>query len=347
MEFPEPLGLLHGPAAFAAIRDGRALPLHGGATAFTLLRGADGAWLPLDAAPEALTRAPPPFAGIAPHRARPLVMGIVNCTPDSFSGDGLGATHAAAIAQGLRMLEEGADILDVGGESTRPGAEPVPAEEEIRRILPVVRALAKAGPVSLDTRNARTMAAGLEAGAGIVNDVSAARHDPGTAPLLAQARCPVILMHARTADPRTMQQGIHYDDAALEVARWLEGRVRSLEALGIPRGRIAVDPGIGFGKRMQDNLDLVARLPVLANLGCAMLVGASRKGFVGRVTGVAEAGQRVMGSVAVALEAAALGAQMVRVHDVAATVQALRMGAALRAGWDDAAAPTTIREGGS
>ena len=336
MEFPEPLGLLHGPAALAAIHGGRALPLHGGATAFTLLRAVDGAWLPLAAAPAALTSAPPPFAGLAPHRARPLVMGIVNCTPDSFSGDGLGGAHKAAIAQGLRMLEEGADILDLGGESTRPGAEPVPVEEEIARIIPVVRELARSAPVSLDTRNARTMAAGLEAGAVIVNDVSAARHDPGTLPLLAQARCPVILMHARTADPRTMQQGIHYEDAAREVARFLEGRVAALEALGIPRARIAVDPGIGFGKRVADNLDLVARLPLLANLGCAMLVGASRKGFVGKVTGVAEAGRRVMGSVALALAAAANGAQMVRVHDVAATVQALRMDAALRAGWEEA-----------
>ncbi|MFL1462355.1 dihydropteroate synthase [Roseococcus sp. DSY-14] len=336
MEFLEPLGLLHGPAALAAIRDGRAAPLQGGAAAFTLLRGEDGAWRPLEDAPPALTRAPPPFAGLVPPRARPLVMGIVNCTPDSFSGDGLGAGHAAAIARGLRLLEEGADILDIGGESTRPGSEPVPAEEEIARILPVVRELAKSGPVSLDTRNARTMAAGLEAGAEIVNDVSAARHDRDTVRLLAQARCPVILMHARTADPRTMQQGIHYDDAAREVARWLEGRVASLEALGVARSRIAVDPGIGFGKRVQDNLDLVARLPILANLGCAILVGASRKGFVGKVTGVAEAGQRVMGSVALALEAAAMGAHMVRVHDVAATVQALRMGAALRAGWQEA-----------
>ncbi len=339
MEFLEPLGLLHGPAAFAAIRDGHALPLQGGTAAFTLLRAEDGSWRDLHDAPPALTRAPPPFAGLAPHRARPLVMGIVNCTPDSFSGDGVGAAHKAAIDQGLRMLAEGADILDVGGESTRPGADPVPVEEEIARILPVVRELAKSGPVSLDTRNARTMAAGLEAGAEIVNDVSAARHDGETVRLLAQARCPVILMHARTADPRTMQQGIHYADAALEVARFLEGRVASLEALGIPRARIAVDPGIGFGKRVQDNLDMVARLPLMANIGCAMLVGASRKGFVGKVTGVAEAGQRVMGSVALALAAAAHGAQMVRVHDVAATVQALRMDAALRAGWEDPATP--------
>ncbi len=336
MDLPEPLGLLHGAAARDAIRDGRARPLQGAAAAFSLLRGADGAWLPLGAAPPALVQAPPPFAGIAPHRGRPLVMGIVNCTPDSFSGDGLGATHDAAIRQGMAMLEAGADILDIGGESTRPGADPVPAEEEMARILPVVRALAHAAPVSVDTRNARTLAAALEAGAAIANDVSAALHDPAMAPLLRQAGCPVILMHARTPDPRTMQQGIHYDDAPREVARFLEARI---QALGLPRALVAVDPGIGFGKRVEDNLALVARLPLLANLGCAMLVGASRKGFVGRVTGVAAAGERVMGSVALALEAAAMGAQMVRVHDVAATVQALRMGAALREGWDEQATP--------
>jgi dihydropteroate synthase len=335
LEYFEPLGLLDGPAAFAAIRDGLALPLQGGPIAFTLLRDAEGRWRPLEDAPEALTRAPPPFARIQRHQARPLVMGIVNCTPDSFSGDGLGTTHAAAITQGLAMLDDGADLLDIGGESTRPGAAPIPPEEEQARILPVIRELAKAGPISVDTRNARTMAAALEAGAEIVNDVSALRHDGDSLRVLQQARCPVVLMHARTIDPRTMQTDIHYEDAALEVARFLEGRVATLEALGIPRSRIAVDPGIGFGKRVQDNLDQVTRLPMLASLGCTILVGASRKAFIGRITGVEAAGERVMGSVAIALAAAAAGAHMVRVHDVAATVQALRMQEAIRAGWNE------------
>ncbi len=330
MELPEPLGLLHGAAARHAVQGGHAKPLQGGPAAFALLRGEDGAWLPLGAAPEALTRAPLPFAAIAPHPDRPLVMGIVNCTPDSFSGDGLGTAHAAAIAQGMRMLEEGADLLDLGGESTRPGAAPVTPEEEAARILPVVRALAAVAPVSVDTRNARTLALALEAGARIANDVSAARHDPAMPALLRQARCPVILMHARTADPRTMQQGIHYDDAPREVARFLEARI---EALGLPRDRVMVDPGLGFGKRVEDNLALVRHLPILANLGCAILVAGSRKGFIGRITAVAEAGQRATGSVALALEAAARGAQRVRGHDVAATVQALRLGGALREGW--------------
>ncbi|MCW8088508.1 dihydropteroate synthase [Sabulicella glaciei] len=334
MEFFEPLGLLDGPVGFAAIRDGLALPLQGGPLAFTLLRDGTGQWRALEDAPEALTRAPAPFARMERHRARPLVMGIVNCTPDSFSGDGLGDLHAAAIAQGVAMLEAGADLLDIGGESTRPGAEPVPPEEEIARILPVVRELARLAPVSLDTRNARTMAAGLEAGAAAINDVSALRHDGDALRVIAQARCPVILMHARTTDPRTMQRDVAYVDAALEVARFLEGRVATIERLGIPRSRIAVDPGIGFGKRVQDNLDVVTRLPLLASIGCTILVGASRKGFVGKVTGVEEAGRRVMGSVALALEAASRGAHVVRVHDVAATVQALRMQEAVRAGFE-------------
>jgi len=334
----EPLGLLNGPAAFAAMRDGLALPLQGGPFAFTLVREPAGTIMPPPEdhpALDRLSRPIQPFAGIDRHAARPLVMGIVNCTPDSFSGDGISASHAAAIAQGIAMLEAGADLLDIGGESTRPNAAPVTPEEEQARILPVIRELAKSAPVSVDTRHARTMEAALEAGAEIINDVSALRHDGQALRVIAQARCPVILMHARTVDPRTMQRDIHYEDAALEVARFLEGRVATLEALGIPRSRIAVDPGIGFGKRIEDNLALVARLPLLANLGCTILVGASRKGFIGRITGVEDAGRRVPGSIAVGLAAAALGAHILRVHDVAETVQALKMTEALAAGFED------------
>lgn len=337
-EWLEPLALLQGPTAFAAMRDGLALPLQGGPFAFSLLREPAGTIIPPPEdhpALERLTRPLQPFAGIERHRARPLVMGIVNCTPDSFSGDGLGAAHAAAIALGHAMLEAGADILDIGGESTRPDAAPVTPEEEQARILPVIRALATSAPVSVDTRHARTMAAALEAGAEIINDVSALRHDGDAIRVVAQARCPVILMHMRTLDPRTMQREVRYEDAALEVARFLEGRVATLEALGIPRGRICVDPGLGFGKRIEDNLSLVARLPLLANLGCTILVGASRKSFIGRITGVAEAGQRMPGSLAVALAAAAQGAHILRVHDVAETVQALKCAEALAAGFEE------------
>lgn len=337
-EWLEPLGLLQGPAAFAAMRDGLALPLQGGPFAFTLAREPAGTIIvpPEDhPALERLTRPLHPFAGIERHRARPMVMGIVNCTPDSFSGDGLGAAHDAAIAQGHAMLEAGADMLDIGGESTRPDAAPVTPEVEQARILPVIRALAKAAPVSVDTRHARTMLAALEAGAEIVNDVSALRHDPEAVRVVAQARCPVILMHMRTLDPRTMQKEVRYEDAALEVARFLEGRVATLEALGIPRARICVDPGLGFGKRVADNLALVARLPLLANLGCTILVGASRKSFIGRITGVAEAGQRMPGSLGFALAAASQGAHILRVHDVAETVQALKCAEAVAAGFEE------------
>ncbi|UPY36322.1 dihydropteroate synthase [Sediminicoccus sp. KRV36] len=319
------------------MRDGLALPLQGGPFAFSLLREPAGTIIPPPEdhpALERLTRPIQPFAGIERHRARPLVMGIVNCTPDSFSGDG--TARDAAIRQGHAMLEAGADMLDIGGESTRPDAAPVSAEEEQARILPVIRALATSAPVSVDTRHAATMQAALDAGAEVINDVSALRHDGDAIRVIAQARCPVILMHMRTLDPRTMQQDIQYQDAPLEVARFLEGRVATLEALGIPRGRICVDPGIGFGKRIEDNLALIARLPLLFNLGCAILVGASRKGFIGRITGVAEAGQRMPGSLAMALAAAAQGAHILRVHDVAETVQALKCAEALAAGFQEA-----------
>jgi dihydropteroate synthase len=328
----EPLGLLDGPAAEAALRDGLALPLQGGPFAFLALRDASGAAVPLASAPARLTVAPPPFAGLARHRGRPWVMGIINCTPDSFSGDGV-AAHEAAIARGQAMRTEGADILDVGGESTRPGAEPLTPEMEQARILPVIAALAAGGPVSVDTRHAATMRAALGAGATIVNDVSALAHDPDSLRSVAAAGCPVVLMHMRTLDPRTMQRDIHYEDAAREVAEHLSRRIAACEDAGIPRARIAVDPGIGFGKRVQDNLDLVARLPLLAGLGCTILVGASRKAFIGRITGVAEAGHRVAGSVALALEAARRGAHIVRVHDVGATVEALKMQEAVTMGW--------------
>jgi dihydropteroate synthase len=256
----------------------------------------------------------------------------VNCTPDSFSGDGLGAAHAAAIAQGEAMLAEGADLLDIGGESTRPGAAPVTPAEEQARVLPVIRALASRAPVSVDTRHAATMRAALDAGARIVNDVSALAFDPESLATVAAAGCPAVLMHMRTLDPRTMQQDIWYEDAPREVAAHLARRIAACEAAGIPRARLAVDPGIGFGKRIEDNLALIARLPLLASLGCTILVGASRKGFIGRITGAEAPAARLAGSLAVALEAARRGAHILRVHDVRATVEALRMQEALRLG---------------
>jgi dihydropteroate synthase len=330
----EPVALLHGTAAFQAVRDGHALPLAGGPAAFALVRlieeGRDLGLHPPRDLPEEweallgpLTRRPLRFAGLPVDR--PLVMGIVNVTPDSFSDGGQRQDPAAAIAAGHAMLEQGADILDVGGESTRPGAATITPEEEIARILPVVRELSKAAVVSVDTRHPATMQAVLEAGAEIINDIAALRHDPRAARIVAEARAPVVLMHMPALDLKKMHAATDYGDVVLEVARFLRQRVETAEALGIPRGRIAVDPGLGFGKTMEQNLQILQRLPLLAGIGCRVLVGASRKRFVGTVTGVEAAADRLAGSLAVAQAAAAAGAAILRVHDVAETAQALRM----------------------
>ena len=345
MRWVEPLGLMDGPAAFAAVGAGRALPLGGGPAAFSLVRLIENGSVigimaatevPADwiAAVDLLAEAPAPFAGLATTPCRPLVMGIVNVTPDSFSDGGLHASHAAAIAAGHAMLAAGADLLDIGGESTRPGADPVTAAEECRRILPVVRALATAGPLSIDTRNATTMVLALEAGAEIINDVTALQHDPEARRVLAEARAPVVLMHMPTTDPRSMQAAAQYEDPALEVAEYLAGRIAAAEAAGIPRARIAIDPGIGFGKTGAHNLAILDRLPLLLGLGCAVLVGASRKRFIGTLSGQEEAGRRGPGSVGAALAAAARGASILRVHDVAETAQALAVWRACAAGGD-------------
>jgi dihydropteroate synthase len=353
----EPLGLLHGRAASLAVAADVALPLAGGPAAFTMVRlfGADApaAPLPLADVPEgwqaqviALTQPVPGVAGL-PRLAelgRPLVMGIVNVTPDSFSDGGRHFDPGAAIAAGHAMLEAGADILDIGGESTRPGAAPVSIEEEIARVLPVLRELAKAAPVSIDTRNAATMRAALEAGAEIVNDVTALRHDPDAARVVAEAECSVVLMHMKGTDPRTMQQDIAYDDVVLEVSDFLADRIAFAEAAGIARHRIAVDPGIGFGKRMPQNLALIERLPLLAGLGCPVLFGASRKRFIGELSGVEVAEDRVAGSLAAAIAAAQRGAAILRVHDVVETVQALAVLAACEAGEPPAVDAATPEE---
>jgi dihydropteroate synthase len=314
-----------------------ALPLAGGRLWFDRLavhaRGRPVRLVPAAEAPrevlERLSVARAPICGL--DLAVPRIMGVVNVTPDSFSDGGLFAGLEAAVAQGRALVEAGADILDIGGESTRPGAAPVPVEEECRRILPVIRALAAVAPVSVDTRNAATMRAALEAGARIVNDVSALRHDPDSAATVAAADAPVVLMHMLGDDPRRMQDAPAYADVALDVARFLAARVAAAEAAGIPRERIALDSGIGFGKTLDHNLALLRRLPLLAGLGCPVLVGASRKTFIGRLSGVAEAGRRMPGSLAAALLAAARGAAILRVHDVAETVQALRVARAVAA----------------
>ncbi|MCA3267310.1 MAG: dihydropteroate synthase [Azospirillum sp.] len=255
---------------------------------------------------------------------RPLVMGIVNATPDSFSDGGDNFGTEAAIAAGLRMLDEGADILDIGGESTRPGADPVSPAEERARILPAIDALVRAGAViSVDTRHADTMKAALDAGATIVNDVTALAA-PGAVELVAGRGCGAVLMHM-LGTPRTMQTDPRYDDAPREVAAFLARRLAACETAGIARADLCVDPGIGFGKSVAHNARLIARLDTLTALGVAVLVGASRKSFIGKLSKDEPPKERLPGSIAAALAAVARGADILRVHDVAATVQALKV----------------------
>ena len=268
-----------------------------------------------------LLSAPRSFAGL--DLSWPRIMGIVNVTPDSFSDGGEFFGSTAAIEHGLALQAEGADILDVGGESTRPGAEPVPVEEELRRVVPVVSALADAGAlVSVDTRRAEVMRAALQAGARIVNDVTALTGDPDSLGIVAASDASVVLMHMQ-GEPRTMQKNPTYRHAPTEIFDFLGVRVAACHAAGIPKERIAVDPGIGFGKAVSHNLELLGSLPLFAGLGCAVLVGVSRKGFIGRIAGVKSAKDRPPGSLAAGMLALDRGASILRVHDVAATRQAM------------------------
>ncbi|MDE2516369.1 MAG: dihydropteroate synthase [Rhodospirillales bacterium] len=260
---------------------------------------------------------------------RPRVMGILNVTPDSFSDGGRHADPARAIAAGLAMAEAGADIVDIGGESTRPGAPAVPAAEEQARILPVIRALAAAGiRLSVDTRNAATMAAALDAGAAIINDVSALAHDPAAPWLLAARGAPVVLMHMR-GTPATMMAHAQYTDPVAEVAAELAASRDRALAAGIAPEAIALDPGIGFAKRLEHNLALLRGLERIAALGCPVLVGLSRKRFIGTIAGQADPAGRLAGSLAAGLFARAHGAHILRVHDVPETIAALKLWTAL------------------
>ncbi|WP_147652813.1 dihydropteroate synthase [Vulcaniibacterium gelatinicum] len=256
---------------------------------------------------------------------RPRVMGIVNVTPDSFSDGGEHATTEAAVAHGLRLAEEGADLLDVGGESTRPGAQPVPLEEELRRVIPVIEALAArtALPISVDTSKPEVMRAAVAAGAGMINDVYALRRESAL-DAAAALGVPVVLMHMQ-GEPRSMQDAPRYDDVVGEVRNFLAERVFAAEMAGIPKKRIVVDPGFGFGKTLEHNLVLLAQLERLADLGVPVLAGLSRKRSIGELTGREDAHARVHGSVAAHLIAAQRGARLLRVHDVAATVDALKV----------------------
>lgn len=252
---------------------------------------------------------------------RPLVMGIVNCTPDSFSGDGLGVDSARAVAQGRQMIAEGADILDIGGESSRPGAMPVDEQEELRRVIPVIEALQDCGvALSIDTVKPGVMRRAVVAGASLINDINALRA-PGALKAAAQSDAAICLMHMQ-GTPQTMQQEPYYRDVVAEVRDFLATRVAAARAVGIAAERIVIDPGFGFGKTAEHNLELLRQLDRLAHLGCPVLIGLSRKSLLGKLTG-RRVTERLPASIAAAMAGVAKGAKIVRVHDVAATRDAL------------------------
>jgi dihydropteroate synthase len=256
-----------------------------------------------------------------------LVMGIVNVTPDSFSDGGLFLDAGAAVAHGRELLAEGADILDVGGESTRPGAEPVGADEESRRVVPVIEALAAGGArISIDTTKSQVARRALDAGATIVNDVSAFRFDPELASLTAEAGATCVLMHM-LGEPRTMQIDPHYDEVVADVKAFLEERLAFAVGEGVPEENVWLDPGIGFGKTLDHNLELIARLGEIVAIGRPVVFGASRKSFLEKLTGRL-VDERLAGTIATNIIAYDGGARIFRVHDVAPTVDALKVAAA-------------------
>lgn len=334
------VGLYFRPVVMSdAARPAAAVRLAGGACWFdrveVLERGRPPVLVPaaeLDGVVLARLSAPrPSFGGLGMDRAR--IMGILNVTPDSFSDGGLFVRPDAAVMQ-ARLMAAGAEIIDIGGESTRPGAAEVSEAEEITRTAPVVAALRAGGleaAVSIDTRKAGVARAALAAGANWVNDVTALRWDPEMAGVVARAGVPVILMHS-IATPATMQDDPQYDDVLLDVFDALAERVAAAEAAGIARANIAVDPGIGFGKTLEHNLALLNRLSLFHDLGLPVLLGASRKRFIGTIGAEAEAARRMPGSLAVALWGVAQGVQMIRVHDVAETRQALSLWQAVQGG---------------
>lgn len=346
-----PTGLLTGSTARLAIAHGNALPLAGSHTAFSLIevlaqtsegivaaltplrrlrlwtsQQSDGQRDRIEIQLLRLSESRKSWAGL--RLDRPLVMGIVNVTPDSFF---VGNDPEKAIVLGRSMMEAGADILDIGGESTRPGATPVTPEEEVRRIEPVVRALTNVGAVvSVDTRHTAVMAAALSWGARIINDVSSLE-GPGALDVIARTGAAVVLMHMR-GEPGTMQKDPQYALASLDIASYLATRIANCAEAGVPPHRIVVDPGIGFGKTLEHNLEILARLSLLHGLGCGVLVGLSRKSTIGRLSNDAPAEARLPGSIAGALAALSQGAQILRVHDVAETRQAIAVWQAIASG---------------
>lgn len=327
---------------FDAARPDRAQTLAGGWTWFThievLERGKPPQLVSVEEVPQdILHRLTTPRGKIGPlDMSAPQVMGILNVTPDSFSDGGQHQGLDRAVAHARHMVTEGAEMIDIGGESTRPGAVEVPVAEEIARTAPVIAALSHdiGVPISIDTRKAPVAEAALEAGAVLVNDVAGFTFDPALAPLCAARGAPVCVMHAQ-GDPATMQQDPVYGDVLLDVYDFLEQQVEWLVAQGIPRVQIVVDPGIGFGKTKAHNLALLARISLFHSLGCPVLLGASRKACIKTIGRAEDPSRRVGGSVAVALAAVAQGVQILRVHDVQETWQALRLWQAATTGEHD------------
>lgn len=324
-----PLGLCYGSDAEQLIAQRRAGRLGGSSTiGFTLVeritrdsKSVSREIVPYTDAFQAIEAPRGEFAGLALDT--PTIMGIVNVTPDSFSDGGQHGTAETGALHGLALAAQGAQILDIGGESTRPGSDAVSVEEELSRVIPAVKRLSDAGHVvSVDTRKPFVMREAVKAGAAIINDVSALQHDPESLRAVAELRVPVVLMHAQ-GDPRTMQLNPRYDDVALDVYDQLEQRILACVQAGIPRSRIAIDPGIGFGKTFRHNVEILNQITLFHGLGVVVLIGLSRKGFVGALTGEKNAGNRVHGSVGGAVQAALNGVHVLRVHDVKATVEAL------------------------
>jgi len=257
------------------------------------------------------------------------IMGVLNVTPDSFSDGGQYLDKNKAVKRGLRLIEEGSDIIDIGGESTRPGSEPIPAEEEIRRVIPVIKSLREKTEalISVDTTKSEVARAALDAGADIINDISSLRFDPGMAPLAAEKGVPVILMHMKGM-PKTMQVNPYYEDVLQEVRSFLQERIHEAQAAGIKRERIVIDPGIGFGKRLEDNLALINKLHVLGELDRPILIGTSRKSFIGNILDLPPQ-ERLEGSIASSILSMAHGAHILRVHDVAAIKRAVLVAEAI------------------
>jgi dihydropteroate synthase len=272
---------------------------------------------------------------------RAYVFGILNVTPDSFSDGGAYGSVSHAVDAAVRMIDEGADVIDIGGESTRPGSDPVPDDEEARRVVPVIEAIRarSAIPLSVDTRKATVARCAIDAGADIVNDISALRDDPAMGPLCAEAGAPVVLMHMQ-GRPRTMQADPRYDDVVGEVKQFFADAILRATRAGVPESRLILDPGIGFGKRLVDNLTLVNRLDAFAELGRPLMMAASRKSFIGgtlaRADGIPlDVGERLEGTLAVTVLALVRGARLLRVHDVEPNVRAVRMAEAILSSGDE------------